>query len=148
MPSLESKIKYAIDFVQKEIYYLYNSSEMDGHEPQVAEVTYQTKQGDCKAKTVLLKVILDSLGVDSEIVLVNYNGDIFLPIYTPSPFNFNHAILKIYIDNHIYFVDATVANDQGFLEKRRKDSFMNYLEIKVRTTLQKQAPFQDQLPGY
>lgn len=147
LPSLESKIKYAIDFVQKEIYYLYNSSEMDGHEPQAAEVTYQTKQGDCKAKTVLLKVILDSLGVDSEIVLVNYNGDIFLPIYTPSPFNFNHAILKIYIDNHIYFVDATVANDQGFLEKRRKDSFMNYLEIKAGTTLQKQAPFQDQLPA-
>lgn len=145
-PSLQHKIKHAIDFVQKEVYYLYNSSEMDGHEPQAAEITFKTKQGDCKAKTVLLKVILDYLGVDSEIVLVNYASDIFLPIYTPSPFNFNHAILKIYEDDQIYFIDATISNDQGFLDKRRKDSFMYYLEIKEGTDLQRQAPFQEPQP--
>ncbi|MBC6301841.1 transglutaminase family protein [Listeria immobilis] len=147
LPSLQHKIRYAIDFVQKEVYYLYNEAEMDGHEPQPAEVTYNTKQGDCKAKTLLLKVLLDYLGVDSEFILVSYDRDIFLPVYAPSPFNFNHAILKINYENQVYFVDATINNDQGFLENRQKNSFMYYLEIKEGTELQKQEPFQDQVPS-
>ncbi|MBC2123151.1 DUF3857 domain-containing protein [Listeria marthii] len=147
LPSLDHKIKHAIDFVQKEVYYLYNETEMDGHEPQAAEVTYNTKQGDCKAKTVLLKVILDYLGVDSELILVNYGSDVFLPVYTPSPFNFNHAILKITHEGQVYFVDATMSNDQGFLANRQKNSFMYYLEIKAGTELQKQEPFEDEEPA-
>ncbi|MBS9349561.1 transglutaminase family protein [Listeria welshimeri] len=147
LPSLDHKIKHAIDFVQKEVYYLYNEAEMDGHEPQAAEVTYKTKQGDCKAKTVLLKVILADLGVDSEIILVNYGSDIFLPVYTPSPFNFNHAILKITHNNKVYFIDATMSNDQGFLANRQKNSFMYYLEVKAGSELQKQEPFQDEIPA-
>ncbi|HAO6148711.1 TPA: transglutaminase family protein, partial [Listeria monocytogenes] len=147
LPSLDHKIKHAIDFVQKEVYYLYNEAEMDGHEPQAAEVTYTTKQGDCKAKTVLLKVILDYLGVDSDLILVNYDSDIFLSVYTPSPFNFNHAILKITHEGQVYFVDATMSNDQGFLANRQKNSFMYYLEIKAGTELQKQEPFEDEKPA-
>ncbi|AIS61254.1 transglutaminase family protein [Listeria ivanovii] len=147
LPSLQHKIRHTIDFVQKEVYYLYNEAEMDGHEPQPAEVTYNTKQGDCKAKTLLLKVLLDYLGVDSEFVLVSYDRDIFLPVYAPSPFNFNHAILKINYENQVYFVDATINDDQGFLENRQKNSFMYYLEIKEGTELQKQEPFQDQVPS-
>ncbi|MBC2133766.1 transglutaminase family protein [Listeria innocua] len=147
LPSLKHKIRHAIDFVQKEIYYLYNETEMDGHEPQAAEVTYQTKQGDCKAKTVLLKVILDYLEVDSELILVNYGSDVFLPVYTPSPFNFNHAILKVTDDNQVYFIDATMSSDQGFLANRQRNSFMYYLEIKPGTELQKQEPFQDRTPS-
>ncbi|EAD0598900.1 DUF3857 domain-containing protein [Listeria monocytogenes] len=146
LPSLDHKIKHAIDFVQKEVYYLYNEAEMDGHEPQAAEVTYTTKQGDCKAKTVLLKVILDYLGVDSDLILVNYDSDIFLSVYTPSPFNFNHAILKITHEGQVYFVDATMSNDQGILANRQKNSFMYYLEIKAGTELQKQEPFEDEVP--
>ncbi|EAD3045865.1 transglutaminase family protein [Listeria monocytogenes] len=147
LPSLDHKIKHAIDFVQKEVYYLYNEAEMDGHEPQAAEVTYTTKQGDCKAKTVLLKVILDYLGVDSDLILVNYDSDIFLSVYTPSPFNFNHAILKITHEGQVYFVDATMSNDQGILANRQKNSFIYYLEIKAGTELQKQEPFEDEVPS-
>ncbi|OFG68091.1 DUF3857 domain-containing protein [Listeria monocytogenes] len=147
LPSLDHKIKHAIDFVQKEVYYLYNEAEMDGHEPQAAEVTYTTKQGDCKAKTVLLKVILDYLGVDSDLILVNYDSDIFLSVYTPSPFNFNHAILKITHEGQVYFVDATMSNDQGILANRQKNSFIYYLEIKAGTELQKQEPFEDEKPA-
>ncbi|EAE4634579.1 transglutaminase family protein [Listeria monocytogenes] len=147
LPTLDHKIKHAIDFVQKEVYYLYNETEMDGHEPQAAEVTYKTKQGDCKAKTVLLKVILDYLGVNSELILVNYGSDVFLPVYTPSPFNFNHAILKITHNNQVYFIDATMSSDQGFLANRQKNSFMYYLEIKPGAELQKQEPFQDEIPS-
>lgn len=147
LPSLDYKIKHAIDFVQKEVYYLYNETEMDGHEPQSVEVTYKTKQGDCKAKTVLLKVILDYLGVDSELILVNYSSDVFLSVYTPSPFNFNHAILKITHNNQVYFIDATMSNDQGFLANRQKNSFMYYLEVKAGSELQKHEPFQDEIPS-
>ncbi|MBC1340847.1 transglutaminase family protein [Listeria welshimeri] len=147
LPSLDHKIKHAIDFVQKEVYYVYNGAEMDVYEPQAAEVTYKTKQGDCKAKTVLLKIILNHLGLDSELILVNYGNDIFLSMYTPSPFNFNHAILKVTQNQHVYFIDATMSNDHGFLANRQKNSFMYYLEVKAGSELQKQEPFQDEIPA-
>lgn len=146
LSTMDDKIKFAIDFVQKEVYYLYNESEMDGHIPQLPEKTFNRRQGDCKAKTVLLKVILDYLGVESNVVLVNYRADIFLPIYTPSPLVFNHAILKIYYNNSVYFVDATLNDDYGYLGNRQKDSFIYYLEIKPNTTLQIQEPFINDLP--
>ncbi|MGY3703014.1 hypothetical protein BW731_11755 [Vagococcus martis] len=145
-PTMDDKIKLAIDFVQKEVYYLYNEVEMDGHIPQLPDKTFSRRQGDCKAKTVLLKVILDYLGVESNVVLVNYRADIFLPVYTPSPLIFNHAILKIYYNDTVYFVDATLNEDYGYLGRRQKDSFIYYLEIKPNTTLQIQDPFINDLP--
>ena len=56
---------------------------MNGHKPQEPSITFQNKQGDCKAKCTLLKVILDYIGVESSIVLVNYNADFYLKYYLP-----------------------------------------------------------------
>ena len=78
--SLDEKLRYAIEYVQNNIYYLYNAYEMNGHKPQDPAVTYANKQGDCKAKTTLLKVVLDYIGVDSSIVLVNFNTDFYFNI--------------------------------------------------------------------
>src|SRR5690606_40006153 len=69
LPNLDAKIRYAIEFVQNNIYYIFTADEMNGHKDRKSVVTYQNKQGDCKAKSVLLKVILDYLQVDAQIVL-------------------------------------------------------------------------------
>src|SRR5690606_9492133 len=104
---IEAKIQLAIEFVQNNVRYIYNEEEMHGHKPQDPWVTYEFKQGDCKAKTVLLKCVFDYLGVDSSIALVNYNADYYLKYYLPSLFNFNHVIVKVRHKEKDYFVDAT-----------------------------------------
>lgn len=127
--SIDEKLQYAIEFVQNNIYYTYNAYEMNGHKPQEPSITFQNKQGDCKAKCTLLKVILDYIGVESSIVLVNYNADFYLKYYLPSLLSFNHVIVKISYKGEDYFIDATSRNEFGRLEKRSVLSFCHFMEI-------------------
>ena len=136
LPTLDEQIQFAIEYVQNNIYYTYNADEMNGHKPQEPAITFQNKQGDCKAKCVLLKTILDYLEVDSSIVLVNYNADFYLKYYLPSLLSFNHVIVKIRHNAEDYFVDATSRNEFGRLQKRTVLSFCHYMEIKENASLQ------------
>jgi len=136
LPTLDEQIQFAIEYVQNNIYYTYNADEMNGHKPQEPAITFQNKQGDCKAKCVLLKTILDYLEVDSSIVLVNYNADFYLKYYLPSLLSFNHVIVKIRHNAEDYFVDATSRNEFGRLEKRTVLSFCHYMKIKENASLQ------------
>ncbi|MDO5105132.1 hypothetical protein [Capnocytophaga sp.] len=140
MPSLDEKIQYAIEYVQNNIYYVYNADEMNGHKPQEPAVTYQNKQGDCKAKCVLLKTVLDYLGVESSVVLVNYNSDFYLKYYLPSLLSFNHVIVKINYKGEEYFVDATSRNEFGRLQNRAVISFCFYMEIAPNQSLKVRKP--------
>lgn len=139
--TLDEKIRFAIEFVQNSIYYVYDEEIMDGHEPQAPQITYETRQGDCKAKTVLLKSLLDYLKVEATCVLVNYDLDYYIPFYCSSPFNFNHVILKIAYQGETYFVDATLRNQFGFLPYRAVPEFMYYLPIEPQADLQCRPPF-------
>lgn len=138
----EDQVRFAIEYVQNNINYIYNAHEMNGHLPQDPAVTFSNKQGDCKAKSVFLKVILDYLDISSEVVLVNYNADIHLDKYLPSLLNFNHVILKIYFKDQVYFVDPTIRDEFGLIENRGFIFFKYYLEIKNDQELQIQEPFQ------
>ncbi|EAV9810457.1 transglutaminase family protein, partial [Listeria monocytogenes] len=142
LSSLDHKIKYAIDFVQKEVF---NEPETNNFEPQSAEITYKTKRGDSRAKTVLLKVILDYLGIESQLVFVNFGQDLFIPVYGPSPSTFKQAILKATLDNQDYFIDVTMSHDEGFLANRDQKSFIYYLEIKAGIDIQKRQPLENKI---
>lgn len=138
---LDEKIQFAIEYVQNNIYYIFNADEMNGHKPQEPAITYENKQGDCKAKSVLLKVILDYLGVESSIVLVNFHTDFYIKYYLPSLLTFNHAIVKINYKNEEFFVDATIRDEFGSLENRGFTYFMHYLEVKPDQELKERKPY-------
>lgn len=141
LPDLDEKIQFAIEYVQNNIYYIFNADEMNGHKPQEPAVTYENKQGDCKAKSVLLKVILDYIGVEASIVLVNFHTDFYMKYYLPSLLTFNHAIVKISYKGEDYFVDATTRDEFGTLENRGFIYFMHYLEVKPDQELQERKPY-------
>lgn len=132
----DEKLQFAIEYVQNHIYYVFNADEMNGHKPQEPSVTYGNKQGDCKAKCVLLKVILDYIGVDSTVVLVNFHTDYYIRYYLPSLLSFNHVVVKISYKGEEYFVDATVRDEFGLIENRGFIYFMHYLEVKQDQVLQ------------
>jgi hypothetical protein len=136
----DEQVQFAIEYVQNHINYIYNADEMNGHKPQEPAVTYENKQGDCKAKSVLLKVVLDYLGIDSSIVLVNFNTDFYMKYYLPSLLTFNHVIIKINYKGESYFVDATTRDEFGLIENRSFIYFMHYLEVKPNLELQIKPP--------
>lgn len=136
----DEQLQFAIEYVQNHINYIYNADEMNGHKPQEPAVTYENKQGDCKAKSVLLKVVLDYLGIDSSIVLVNFNTDFYMKYYLPSLLTFNHVIVKINYKGESYFVDATTRDEFGLIENRGFIYFMHYLEVKPNLELQIKPP--------
>ncbi|KAF2329568.1 hypothetical protein [Flavobacterium ginsenosidimutans] len=137
----DEKLQFAIDYVQNHVYYIYNADEMNGHKPQEPSVTYENKQGDCKAKSVLLKVVLDYINIDSSVVLVNFNSDHYIKYYLPSLLTFNHVIVKINYKDETYFVDATSRDEFGLLENRGYIYFMHYLEVKPNQELQIKKPY-------
>ncbi len=137
----DEKIQFAIEYVQNNIYYIFNADEMNGHKPQEPAKTYENKQGDCKAKSVFLKVILDYIGVESSIVLVNFHTDFYIKYYLPSLLSFNHAIVKINYKNEEFFVDATVRDEFGLLANRGFTYFMHYLEVKQNQELKERKPY-------
>lgn len=136
----DEKLRYAIEYVQNHVYYLFNAYEMHGHKPQDPAITYANKQGDCKAKTTLLKVVLDYIGIESSVVLVNFKTDFYFKYYLPSLLAFNHVIVKINYKGETYFVDATSRDDFGRIEDRDFLSFCHYLEIAPDASLQKCKP--------
>lgn len=138
---IDEKIQFAIEYVQNNIYYIFNADEMNGHKPQEPAITYENKQGDCKAKSVLLKVILDYIDVDSSIVLVNFHTDFYIKYYLPSLLTFNHVIVKINHKGKEYFVDATIRDEFGLLENRGFIYFMHYLEVKPDQELKERKPY-------
>lgn len=137
----DEKMQFAIEYVQNNIYYIFNADEMNGHKPQEPAITYENKQGDCKAKSVLLKVILDYIGVDASIVLVNFHTDFYIKYYLPSLLTFNHAIVKINHKGEDFFVDATIRDEFGTLENRGFIYFMHYLEVKPNQELKERKSY-------
>lgn len=142
LSDVEQKIKWCIDYVQNNIKYIYDAAEMNGHKPQSAAVTYETKQGDCKAKSVFLKLLLDYIKVDSDIILVNYRNDFYLKYYLPSPLSFNHVIVRIKHNEKEYFVDPTLTDECGTLENRGLVQFLHYLVVQPNQDICFRTPYQ------
>lgn len=141
LSDVEQKIKWCIDYVQNNIKYIYDAAEMNGHKPQSAAVTYETKQGDCKAKSVFLKLLLDYIKVDSDIILVNFRNDFYLKYYLPSPLSFNHVIVRIKHNEKEYFVDPTLTDECGTLENRGLVQFLHYLVVQPNQDICFRTPY-------
>lgn len=103
--------------------------------PQKPLETAEVRSGDCKAKSALLVCLLASIGVKSEVILVNYDEDFFLDNFLPSPFAFNHAIVKVFYKDQEYIVDPVWSSYYGFLEYRTEPYFLHYLPVVSNTTL-------------
>jgi hypothetical protein len=131
----EEKIRLIIEYVQDQIVYLYDADLMHEHIPQSSQETLDKKAGDCKAKSMLLIGLLNSIDVESYFLLVNYSFDHYIDECIPSPFVFDHAIVKIIWNGKEYFVDPTASNQSGLLEYRDQPFFSTYLQIENKSEL-------------
>ena len=86
-------IKAEIKFVRENI--RYRDIRFGGHSliPQTAETTLKERSGDCKDQSLLLKEMLDAIGVKSKLVAIHLTEAGFESL--PSIQQFNHMMLYI-----------------------------------------------------
>jgi len=66
-----------------------------GYKPRAAADVFETHYGDCKDMSVLARSMLSSLGIKSFAALANVGGQGYVHDAWPSPFQFNHCIVSI-----------------------------------------------------
>lgn len=99
----------ALKLVQQDVRYIYVGLGNGNLTPAKADVTWQRRYGDCKAKTALLLALLNELGVPAEAVLVNNSGgDDGMDERLPNPRLFDHVLVRAMIDGKVWWLDGTM----------------------------------------
>lgn len=123
--SLAAKIRHdhpddpttaAIRFVQDDIRYLGLEIGRNSHEPRQPKEILAQRWGDCKEKALLLSLLLRELGFEADPALVNTKIKQRLDAHLPSPFAFDHVIVRVTAKGKTYWIDPTIANQGGTLE--------------------------------
>ena len=132
----------ALASVESKVRYVNIALGVGGLVPADADVTWQRRFGDCKAKTALLTGILRALGVDATPVLVNTQSGDGLDERLPKISEFNHAIVRAVIDSHEFWLDGTRIGDVS-LDNLEAPNFRWALPITPKATLLPivQSPF-------
>jgi transglutaminase-like putative cysteine protease len=107
----------AIRFVQDEVRYLGFETGLNSHKPHSPVKVLEQRFGDCKDKSLLLATILQSRGIEAWPVLVNTNMRDHLAEELPSMSAFNHCVVKVRTPIRTFYVDPTINNQGGRLEK-------------------------------
>jgi transglutaminase-like putative cysteine protease len=113
----------AFRMVQDEIRYFGTEIGAGGYLPRTPETVWSRKFGDCKDKSILLVSILKELGITSDVVLVHSSNGRNLPSYVPSPYLFNHAIVRVFDGEETFFLDPTDVLQGGIGSKVTTSDF-------------------------
>lgn len=111
----EEGIMASIRFVQNDIRYLGIEIGVNSHKPHHPQKVFTQRFGDCKDKSYLLTVMLNQIGVKAWPALVNTRYKKAVEKYVPSPFAFNHVIVKFNWNGKEYWVDPTSNLEKGGL---------------------------------
>jgi hypothetical protein len=137
----ELRARKALEFVQDELRYTGIELGPDSYRPSHPFETFQLRYGDCKGKASLLCTILHELNIEAYPALVDSGGGMITGQCLPSPFAFDHAIVKIILDGKAVWVDATASNQGGTLWNRYVSHFGKALVIEPGVTNLETIPF-------
>lgn len=93
-PLERDRLRAALRFVQDDIRYVAISMGESSHRPHPAAEVAAQRFGDCKDKSVLLVSLLDELGIEATPALVSTTEGPVLDEQVPSPFAFDHVIVR------------------------------------------------------
>ena len=129
----EDTIEILLDAVQEDIRYMGIEIGRGSYIPTEPYDVYTRKFGDCKDKSLLLCELLNYKGVESYPVLVYNSAGRDLINVLPSPYQFNHVIVKIIVDDEIYWFDPTNTFQEGSLENLSQADYGYGLVISEKT---------------
>lgn len=111
----EDQAAAALFWVQREIRYFAEVLGQTGYMPQHPSRTLRLREGDCKAKSLLLISLLAELGVEADAALVHTVIGPGLRDFAPSVGAFNHVIVTFTLDGERYWLDPTNYEQAGRL---------------------------------
>lgn len=116
LPGNPERASAALKWVQEEIRYFSVSMGQSSHRPHSPVTVTQRRYGDCKDKAYLLVTLLREMGLDADPVLVSLQSPRLANRILPTPYAFDHVIVRLRIDGKTYYLDGTRLGQQGRLE--------------------------------
>jgi hypothetical protein len=122
-PTAELRAREAVEFVQNEVRYTGLMDGLGSHHPAAPADTFQRRYGDCKGKAFLLCAILEQMDIPAWPALVSYSLREGIVTCQPSPYVFDHVIVKMNLKGTNAWVDTTRSLQGGDLFHRTVHRF-------------------------
>lgn len=136
----EERARLALEFVQDELRYTGLELGPDSYRPTPPFETFQKRFGDCKGKTLLLCTIFRAMNFEVWPALVNSYKREAITNRLPSPFAFNHVIVKLRLGGKTFWLDPTASHQGGALADRFRSRFGKALVIQAGVTALEDVP--------
>ncbi|MEP6466189.1 MAG: DUF3857 domain-containing protein [Parafilimonas sp.] len=111
----EEKTTAAMRFVQDDIRYMGIEMGIHSHKPANPNKVFDQRFGDCKEKSYLLCVMLNSIGINACPVLINASYKKTITEWLPAAIDFDHCTVRVIINNKTYWLDPTISYQRGSL---------------------------------
>ncbi|MEP7317451.1 MAG: DUF3857 domain-containing protein, partial [Panacibacter sp.] len=139
----EARVLAALRFVQDDVRYLGIELGEHSHLPNNPNKIFDQRFGDCKDKAYLLCVMLDNMGITADPVLINTQYKKAINNWLPSCYDFDHCTVRVILNNNIYFFDATIAYQRGYLQYISFPDYQTGLVLTDTTTALTQIALQE-----
>jgi transglutaminase-like putative cysteine protease len=103
----------ALRAVQDDLRYVSLSIGVGGLISRTPEEVTRSGYGDCKDKALLLRTMLDKMGIEAYVALTDLDEGHSLGDRKPSVWAFDHAIVKAVVDGSTYWMDPTASHEGG-----------------------------------
>ena len=109
--------------------------------PRAPKTVYELGYGDCKDKAQLMATALRWLGIDAVPALVDIDGGEPMAERLPSPFAFNHVVVRVRLNGETYWLDPTLTLQDSADPAQSQVSYGYALPIAADATgLEKMEP--------
>jgi transglutaminase-like putative cysteine protease len=125
----EARLAAAVQFVQDEVRYMGFEIGPSSYRPADPSTVFARRFGDCKDKSYLLCAILERLGISAWPALVHSDYRHTITDKLPSPFAFDHVIVKVELDGRALWIDPTRSLQRGPIYDRYTPDFGRALLI-------------------
>jgi hypothetical protein len=111
------KVKAALRFVQDDIRYMGFEMGENSHRPAPPSKVFAQRFGDCKEKSYLFCCMLNAMNIESCPVLINTAAKKSIGALLPAPTDFDHATVRVKLDNDYFWFDPTISYQRGSIKK-------------------------------
>lgn len=112
-PTVEGRLMAATRFVQDQMRYTGIELGPSSFRPADPATVLERRFGDCKDKSLLLVTALRAMGIEAYPALVHTERGPVLPDAQPSPYAFDHVIVRASIREKTFWIDPTITLQRG-----------------------------------
>jgi transglutaminase-like putative cysteine protease len=112
-PDEARRVTAALRLVQDRIRYVSLAIGAGGFIPRGVGTIWESGFGDCKDKALLLVSLLDAMEIEADVALVHSGRGPGLTRRLPSPYAFDHAVVRVRSAEGDYFIDPTAVLQGG-----------------------------------